>query len=181
MSLTSIFSASTWSNIKSKDSFEILRTSRFQNWPYFLNLVKIWGSYCQKTKKKKFLDPPFIIALYIMSADLYSNLTIGLGMKNYPKLTPHMHQSIQWFKSYGDLLQCQLICSHFFIEWDGEQGFLPYQLIYIVRSRFTIIFTWRLMRGRTDLYSWQLWGCSFLEYEFDTIALKCTLLNFDFP
>ena len=52
MSLTSIFSAFTWSNIKSKDSFEILRTSRFQNWPYFLKLVKIWGSYCQKTKKE---------------------------------------------------------------------------------------------------------------------------------
>ena len=50
MSVTSIFSASTWSNIKSGDSFEILRTSRFQNLPYFLNLDKIWGSYCKKTK-----------------------------------------------------------------------------------------------------------------------------------
>ena len=35
VSLTSIISASTWSNVKSKDSFEILRTSRFQNWPYY--------------------------------------------------------------------------------------------------------------------------------------------------
>ena len=52
MSLTSNFSASNWSNIKSKDRFEILRTSRFQNWPYFLSLVKIWGSYCQKTNKE---------------------------------------------------------------------------------------------------------------------------------
>ena len=52
MSLTLIFSASTWPNIKSKVSFEILRTSRFQNWPYFLNLVKIWGSYCQKQNFK---------------------------------------------------------------------------------------------------------------------------------
>ena len=52
MSLNSTFSASTWSNVKSKDSLEILRPSRFQNWPYFWNLVKIWGSYCQKTKKR---------------------------------------------------------------------------------------------------------------------------------
>ena len=37
-----------------------------------------------------------------MSADLYSDLTIGLGMKNYPKMTPHMLQSAQWFQSYKD-------------------------------------------------------------------------------
>ena len=30
------------------------------------------------------------------SADLYINLTIGLGMKNYPTLTPHMLKSIHW-------------------------------------------------------------------------------------
>ena len=48
VSLSSIFTASTWSIIKSRDSFEILRTCRFKNWPYFLNLVKIWGSYSQK-------------------------------------------------------------------------------------------------------------------------------------
>ena len=50
MSLSSIFSASTWQNIKSKDSFEKLRTSRIQNSPSFLILVKIWSSYeFQKT------------------------------------------------------------------------------------------------------------------------------------
>ena len=36
-----------------------------------------------------------------MSADLYSDLTIGLGMKNYPKMTPHMPQSTHRFQSYG--------------------------------------------------------------------------------
>ena len=36
-----------------------------------------------------------------ISADLYSDLTIGLGMKNYPKMTPHMLQSAHWFQSYG--------------------------------------------------------------------------------
>ena len=47
-------SASTWPKLKIKDSFEILRTSRFQNWPSFLNLVKIWGRYCQKTNWELF-------------------------------------------------------------------------------------------------------------------------------
>ena len=58
VSLTSIFSASSCPNIKSKVSFEILRTSRFQNWLYFLNLVKIWGSYCQKTNLGNFVLHP---------------------------------------------------------------------------------------------------------------------------
>ena len=48
-------SASTWPKSKVKDSFEILRTSRFQNWPYFLNLVKIWWRYWQKTNCIVFL------------------------------------------------------------------------------------------------------------------------------
>ena len=55
-------SASTWPKFKIKDSFEILRTSRFQNWPYFLNLVEIWWRYCQKTVETKsplFKDSPF--------------------------------------------------------------------------------------------------------------------------
>ena len=37
-----------------------------------------------------------------MLADLYSDLTNGLGMKNSPKMTPHMLQSAQWFQSYKD-------------------------------------------------------------------------------
>ena len=55
VSLTSIISAFTWPNIKSKDSFEILRTSRFHNLPYFLNVVKIWWRYCLKTNHQVFL------------------------------------------------------------------------------------------------------------------------------
>ena len=53
-------SASTWPKLKIKVSFEILRTSRFQNWPSFLNLMKIWGSYCQKTNWKVFFGTPCI-------------------------------------------------------------------------------------------------------------------------
>ena len=54
---TSIFSASTWPNFKSKVSFEILRTSRLQNWPYFLNLVKIWWIKRPKTNLCHFIWP----------------------------------------------------------------------------------------------------------------------------
>ena len=38
-----------------------------------------------------------------MSTDLYSDLIIGLGMKNYPKMSPHMPESIHWFPSYGEV------------------------------------------------------------------------------
>ena len=38
-----------------------------------------------------------------MSADVYTDLTIGLGMKNYPKLTPHMLKSLHWLPSYGEV------------------------------------------------------------------------------
>ena len=51
-------SASTWPKFKIKDSFEILRTSRFQNSPYFLNLVEIWWRYCPKTNCQVFLWTP---------------------------------------------------------------------------------------------------------------------------
>ena len=38
-----------------------------------------------------------------MSADVYSELTIGLVMKNYPKMTPHMLKSIHWLQSYVEV------------------------------------------------------------------------------
>ena len=38
-----------------------------------------------------------------MSADVYTDLTNGLGMKNYPKLTPHMLKSLHWLPSYGEV------------------------------------------------------------------------------
>ena len=39
-----------------------------------------------------------------MSADLYCDLTIELGLKNYPKMTFHMSKSIQWVQSYDHLI-----------------------------------------------------------------------------
>ena len=55
---SSNISSSTWPKFKIKVSFKILRTSRFQNWPYFLDLVKIWWRYCQKTNCQVFLWTP---------------------------------------------------------------------------------------------------------------------------
>ena len=54
MSLTLIISASFWPKVKWKDIFEKLRTHRFWNWPFFLNLVKIWGSYGQNANWQVF-------------------------------------------------------------------------------------------------------------------------------
>ena len=48
VSLTSNISAKTWSNCTSRGCFEIFRTSRFQNWPWFWKSSKIWGSNRQK-------------------------------------------------------------------------------------------------------------------------------------
>ena len=45
-----------------------------------------------------------MVILFLMSADLYIYLTIGLGFKNYPKLTPHMLKSIYWVLSYGPFI-----------------------------------------------------------------------------
>ena len=84
VSLTSIFTASTWSIIKSRDSFEILRTCRFKNWPNFLNLVKIWGSYCQKTKKRNSENHPLVL---VLSSSLLRQWCTSLGFKSMHFLT----------------------------------------------------------------------------------------------
>ena len=44
VSLTSNISGKTWSNCKCRGCFENVRTSRFQIWPRFLKLTKIFGS-----------------------------------------------------------------------------------------------------------------------------------------
>ena len=76
-------SASTWPKLKIKDSFEILRTSRFQNWPYFLNLVKIWWRYWQKTNCLLFLWTRCIILLLSNNTKNGNilNIVILLGRK----------------------------------------------------------------------------------------------------
>ena len=38
---------------------------------------------------------------FFMSADVFNDLCIGLAMKNYLKMTPHIFKSGKWIKSYG--------------------------------------------------------------------------------
>ena len=40
---------------------------------------------------------------FFMSADVYSDLTIGVALKNYPKMTPDTLKSIHWIRRYGDV------------------------------------------------------------------------------
>ena len=37
-----------------------------------------------------------------MSADVYSDLTVRLALKKYPKMIPDTLKSIHWIRSYGD-------------------------------------------------------------------------------
>ena len=48
-----------------------------------------------------------------ISADVYSDLIIGLASKNYQKMTLKFPKSIHWFKRYSEIYQflCQLMCS----------------------------------------------------------------------
>ena len=39
---------------------------------------------------------------FSMSADMYSDLTIELALKNYPKMTPDTLKSVNWIRYYGN-------------------------------------------------------------------------------
>ena len=56
-----------------------------------------------------------------MSADLYSDLTIGLGMKNYPKMTPHKPYSMHWFPSYMKVIFHVSWFVHWPHHWTGHE------------------------------------------------------------
>ena len=57
VSLTSNISAKTWSNCTCRGCFEIVRTSRFQNWPWFWKLSKICGSNRGKQNTTNLFPP----------------------------------------------------------------------------------------------------------------------------
>ena len=65
-----------------------------------------------------------------MSADLYSDLTIGLGMKNYPKMTLHLSQSAQWFQRLRK------------VSWWGSAGYLVGGIAIIVTSSRVQVRLW---------------------------------------
>ena len=71
-------SASTWPNIKSKDSFGKLRTSRFQNCPWFLELMKIWWSYWWITKVIVFCGHGVCLYYYYWYFVLFSTYSITI-------------------------------------------------------------------------------------------------------
>ena len=54
-----------------------------------------------------------------ISVDVYSDLTIGLALKNYPKMTPHMLKSVHWFKSYGEVFFHVSWCVQWPDHWIG--------------------------------------------------------------
>ena len=66
------------------------------------------------------------VIFILTSADLYSHnwfdLTIGLALKNYPKMTHWMSKSVHWFKRYSDIyievswfVQSQQIWSNYWL------------------------------------------------------------------
>ena len=40
---------------------------------------------------------------FSISADVYSDLSIGLALKHYPKMTPDTLKSVHWIRTYGDV------------------------------------------------------------------------------
>ena len=56
VSLTSNISAKTWPNCTCWGCFEIVRTSRFQNWPWFLKLSKICRSNSAKQNRRYLME-----------------------------------------------------------------------------------------------------------------------------
>jgi len=40
---------------------------------------------------------------FSISADVYSDLSIGLALKHYPKVTLDTLKSVHWIRSYGDI------------------------------------------------------------------------------
>ena len=56
-----------------------------------------------------------------LSADLYIDITIGLCMKNYHKLTLNLLKSIQWLPSYGKVFINVSRCVHWPHHWIGHE------------------------------------------------------------
>ena len=96
MSLTSIISTSTWPNIKSKDSFEILRTCSFQNWPYFFNFAKFELRNCQKTNFKLFLWTHCSLFLVCFLNDCLENFFSQSSMILNAKKNPNFSSMVKY-------------------------------------------------------------------------------------
>ena len=56
-----------------------------------------------------------------MSADVYNDHTIGLGMKKYPKMIPHMLQFIHWIRIYWKVFFHVSWCVQWPYHWIGHE------------------------------------------------------------
>ena len=126
LSLTSIISASTWPNFKSKVSFEILRTCSFQNWPYFLNLVKIWGSHGQNTNCKVFLWTRCIPYLQNLLNDEVKQKKEFFKVQRFMFLHPTTKKT-NWFWNGSHLFNPQYLCQ--FLVKSSQHGQFWNQLV----------------------------------------------------
>ena len=82
--------------------------------PKNANFVARWRSVSYLS-----IDSKVIERSSFKSADVYSDLTIGLALKNYPKMTPHMLKSVHWFKSYGEVFFHVSWCVQWPDHWIG--------------------------------------------------------------
>ena len=64
----------------------------------------MWLEWLKITHYTDFNQPHSVMEMsFSMSADVYSDITIGLALKNYLERTPHMLESVHWFQSYGEV------------------------------------------------------------------------------
>ena len=64
----------------------------------------MWLEWLKITHYTDFNQPHSVMEMsFSVSADVYSDITIGLALKNYPKMTPDTLKSIHWIRSYGDV------------------------------------------------------------------------------
>ena len=80
-SLTSNISAKTWSNCTCRGCFEIVRTSRFQNWPWFWKLSKT----CRSNRGKQNITNLFPPLYFKIIAWIKRNIEIWPPKSGIPK------------------------------------------------------------------------------------------------
>ena len=64
----------------------------------------MWLEWLKITHYTDFNQPHSVMEMsFSISADVYSDISIGFASKNYPKMTPDTLKSIHWIRSYGDV------------------------------------------------------------------------------
>ena len=97
VSLTSNISAKTWSNCTCRGCFEIVRTCRFQNWPWFWKSSKICGSNRAKQNITDF-SPRLYYCTFLSLKSSQNKLQIKVNLKF--SFNIYMITSWCWLESY---------------------------------------------------------------------------------